>query len=86
MNCLPKALLDKIGSRRIKLVIDQRLHLFDKLHGVRLLDVIIERGLIDPARVNVKQLWILVRTERVNAQTTRFLSRWRDDLAQRAVN
>jgi hypothetical protein len=48
-------LLDKVGSRRIELVIDQRLHLFDKLNGVWLVDMMIECGLIHPARVNVEQ-------------------------------
>jgi hypothetical protein len=48
-------LLDKVGSRRIKLVIDQRLHLFDKLNGVWLVDMMTERGLIQPARVNIEQ-------------------------------
>jgi hypothetical protein len=67
-------------------VIDQRLYFFDKLHRVRLLDMIIERGFIDPVGVNIEQSRVPVRAERVNAQTTRFLSRRRNDFAQRARN
>jgi hypothetical protein len=48
-------LLNKVGSRRIELVIDQRLHLFDKLNGVWLVDMMVECGLIHPARMNVEQ-------------------------------
>jgi len=42
-NSLSKALIDKVGSRRIELVIDQRLHLFYKLHRARLADMIIKQ-------------------------------------------
>ena len=66
-NFRSKTLLDKVGSRRIEVVIDQRLHLFDKLNRVRLVDMIIERSLIHPARVNVEQSRIPDRAERVNA-------------------
>jgi hypothetical protein len=86
MSSLPKALIDKIGSRRIELVVNQQLHLFDKLHGVRLLDVIIERGLVYPVRVNVEQPRIPNGAKRMNAQTTSFLSRRRNDLTQRSLN
>jgi hypothetical protein len=51
-----------------------------------LADVIIECGLIHPAGVNIEQPRIPIRAEGVNAQTTRFLSRWCNDLAQRALN
>jgi hypothetical protein len=85
-NILRIPLLDNVGSRRIELVIDQRLHFFYKLFCVRLPDMIIERRLIYPARVNVEQARIPNRAERMNAQTTKFLSRRRNDLAQRDLN
>src|SRR5262249_14720123 len=74
-------------SRRIKLVIDQRLHFFDKLLGVGLSNMMIECGLIDPTRVNVEQPRILDRTEDMNFQTTRFLVSGRGDyFAQRFLH
>src|SRR4030095_5832273 len=85
-NSLPKALLDKIGSRRIELVIDQPLYFFYKLLCVRLADMIIECGLIYPARVNVEQTRIPNRAKRMNAQTTSFQSRRRNHLTQCSVN
>ena len=80
-NSLSKALFDKFGSRRIKLVIDQRLHLFYKLHCVRLADMIIKRDLIYPARVDIEESLIPNRVERINAHTTRFPSCRCNDLA-----
>ena len=79
-------LLDKVGSRRIELVIDQRLHLFDKLNGVWLVDMMIECGLIYPASVDIEESLIPNRVERINAHTTRFLSRSCNDLAQCTLN
>jgi hypothetical protein len=85
-NVLRIRLLEKVSSRRIELVIDQRLHLVYKLHGVREADMIIERGLIYPAGMNVEQPHIPDRAERMNAHTTRFLSRSCNDLAQCTLN
>jgi hypothetical protein len=56
-------LFDNGSSGRIELVIDQRLHLFYKLLCVWLGDVIVECGLIYPARVNVEQARIANRAE-----------------------
>jgi len=74
-------LLDEVGSHRIELVIDQELHLFYKLHCVRLADMIIKRDLIYPARVDIEESLIPNRAERMNAHTTRFLSCRCNDLA-----
>ena len=74
-------LLDEVGSHRIELVIDQELHLFYKLHCVRLADMIIKRDLIYPTRVNIEELLIPNRVERMNAHTTRFSPRRGNDPA-----
>src|SRR4029450_5089160 len=84
---LSKTLFDNVGPRGIELVIDQRLHFFCKLLYVRLADMMIECGLIHPARMNVEQTRILDRTEDMNFQTTRFLlSRRCNDFAQRVLH
>src|SRR5262249_21002326 len=85
-NTWSKASLDKVRARRIEFVIDQWLYFFDKSHRVRLFDVIVEGGLVDPARMDVKQPGVLDRPERVNAQTTGFLSCWSNDPEQCAFN
>jgi hypothetical protein len=85
-NVLRIPLIDEVGSRCIELVIDQRLHFFYKLLRVRLADMIIECGLIHPARVNVEQPRIPDRAERMNAQTTRLVSGRCNDFAKRGLD
>ena len=64
-------------------MIDQRLDLFDEVNGMWQGGVVIEGGLVFPARVNVEQLRIVGGAKRVNIEATGFLARRQENIPQR---
>jgi hypothetical protein len=86
LNSLAYLLVNKAGSHCFQRMIDQRLHLFHKPHCVWQANMIIESGLIYPARVDVEKPQIPDRVECMNIQATWFLSCGRNDFAQGELN
>src|SRR5271165_1736500 len=74
---------NKLGSRHIERVIDQRLHAFDESYHMRQGGVILEGSFVCPARVDVEQLRISSRTKGVDAQAAHFQAGGRQNVAQR---
>ena len=70
-------------SLRLDQMVEEGLHAFNKLRGMRQGRVGIERLFVFPARVNVENSGITDGAECVNVETTGFFSGGNDDLAQR---
>ena len=68
----------------VERMIDQQLHAIEEMRRVRQRGVQVERGLVDPARVDEEQFWVAHRTIRRDRDATRFkVARDRSDVAQR---
>src|SRR5216684_450427 len=74
---------DSLRPVDVERVVDQRRHALDEAHRMRHSGVSLERGLILPARMNVEELRIANRPERVDAQAARLFARRSDGGQQR---
>src|SRR5712664_2036492 len=74
---------DSLRPVDVERVVDQRRHALDEAHRMRHSGVSLERGLILPARMNVEELQIANRPERVDAQAARLFARRSDGGQQR---
>ncbi len=64
-------------------MVDQGPYPSDEADRVRQAGVALERRLVLPARVDVEELRVASRPERVDGETARLLARWREDVEQR---
>ena len=76
----------RAGPRHVERVIDQRLHPFDEAHRVRQARVMVERGFVHPARMDVEQARVTGRAERLDAQAAGFRPGRHHDVAERLVH
>ena len=77
---------DGPGPGHLERVIDQCLHLLDEAHGVRQARVMVERRLVDPARMDEEEARVTGRPERLDAQAARLLAGRAHDVAERRVH
>lgn len=73
-------------ARHIQRMIDQRLHAFEKAHGVRQSGVGFEYFFARPARVNIEKPRIADRAEGVNAHAAGLLARRNQDIVYRVAD
>src|SRR5918998_6145992 len=80
------ALDDHRGPRHVERMIDQDLHAFEEADRMWQFRVNVEGGFVPPARMDVEESRVACRSERVEFEAARFVTRRSGDLPQRLLD